>query len=180
MGNKKGVSYIEISVTISIILLLVGMTVPALFKFVLKHKLEASTREIATILKTARSYAIMNNKDCEVILPVSATGAPSYEYRSIKLYQNGQTIEEWKKLKDGIIFDSRTAGYSTFLADIKQRPFPNDTDAPIDVAVIRFKPNGASANNGTLCIKFENNNQAGRKITAINTTGRLEISEYNP
>lgn len=183
--NKSGASLLESLSVFAISLVLLGMTVPFYFSCISKSKLDASMRELSTIVRTARNFAITNNKNCELHIPITVTNSPEFRYRSIKLFQNGATIGEWHYLKDGIVFDERTSsGYSTFLNDpdcTDLRPFPYDSSPDAKVAVITFKPNGGiAAGNRTLCLRFANSNLKGKRITLINRTGIINEEDYNP
>lgn len=193
LSKKSGFSLTELTVTLSISIIVFGMCVPVFFKYATKTKLDASTSEVVSMLKAARNYAITNNKECEVLIPVDATlTAPEdFKYKKIKLIywdevdSKYKTVEEWYSLKDGVIFDSRTdSGHSTFLRSptyVKDKPFPyDDPSSQKKVAVITFKPNGGVQDiNGSLCIKLDNNSR-GTRIKFLNTTGRINIEDYDP
>lgn len=174
--NKKGSSLFESLITLSIFLLLFGMTIPAVFKYISKTKLDGSASEVISILKTARNYAITNNKNYEVFFPIAQTGSPD-AYRSLKIVEdcgggNYRTVGEWHYLKEGVSFDPT----STALGSIKVRPFPEDTSLPPpnpNIAVVYFKPNGGASLSGVLSFKF-NSGVNKKKIVIDNINGRIK------
>lgn len=66
-GKKiLGFSLIELLVVIGIIILVLGISTPYFVKFAKKSKLEAAAGNIATVLRSARTYAITNNTNYAV------------------------------------------------------------------------------------------------------------------
>ncbi|MDO8489397.1 MAG: hypothetical protein Q7S42_04735, partial [Candidatus Omnitrophota bacterium] len=195
-SDKKGSILIESIFIIYITIIVFGMTVPFYFKFISKTKLELSTHEVCSIFNTARSYAITNNKTCEVLIPVEQTVSP-FDYKKIKLVidegaSGYRTVEEWQPLKEGIKFDPRiTVGaepHSTFLKydpppggsdnRVELRPFPDDTSPEALVAVIKFKPDGGLKKAGSLSLIFENDDSKGKTITVENINARVRVSDF--
>lgn len=72
LGNERGFSFVELVITVAVLLILVGMLTPSFLSYLKTAEIQASAREVQAILANARSEAIKQN--CTVTATRSTGG----------------------------------------------------------------------------------------------------------
>ncbi|MFA5339863.1 MAG: GspH/FimT family pseudopilin [Candidatus Omnitrophota bacterium] len=151
-GQRRAAGYtlIEMTIVLFIILAFLAMSVPFFANFSSSTGLRTSEREIGTILRTARSYAISRNSNFNAVFDTSVT--PN-TYRITD--SGGTTVESTKlyQLPAGINFTA--------------------------TVTVTFTPNGGlisgSANPTTVTVAETKDATKNRVISVDSTTGAVTM-----
>lgn len=169
--TNRAFTLVELIVVLAIVGIVFGMSFPFFARFAKGSKLTNAATNISTVLRTARSYAISKRKNYLVIINDQAT---SSLYYAVKIYQDVDgTIDRWHKLPQGIVVDRENTNF-----DSQSVPFPDDSSSTASKPVVEFKPTGGATENGSIYIKDSEDNY--KKITVINVTGRVKVTNESP
>ena len=117
-GGRPGRSFtlLEIIVAVTILVVMMGITVPTLSRVHDSNKLRATTREIVALLKYARSEAVMGERTTEVFLDLEKREfwldlrEPDPKTGEYRPGQGKKTqLEHKRPLGDGMWFDEVSA-----------------------------------------------------------------------
>jgi len=97
--NKGGFTLIEMTIVLFIILAFMAMSVPFFANFSSSTGLKTAEREVCTILRTTRSYAISQNSNFNVVFD---TGVTPNTYRITN--SSGTTLDKTYQLSSGVAF----------------------------------------------------------------------------
>jgi len=145
MRVKRGFTLIEMAIVLVIMLAFLAMSIPFFSGFSSNTGLKTAEREITTMLRTARSYAVSQNTNFNAVF--DGTASPN-TYRIANF--SGTTVDKAYSLPNGV-------SYSTSV-----------------LTTVTFTPNGGltgpSASN-TVTVR---NNKGSKTITVNRITGALE------
>lgn len=100
---KSGFTLIEMMIVLFIILVFLGMSLPFFQNFSTSSGLKTAEREIGTVLRTARSYAISQNSNFNAVFN---TGVTPNTYRITN--SSGNTQDKTYQLPSGVTFAATT------------------------------------------------------------------------
>ncbi|MFH1857259.1 MAG: prepilin-type N-terminal cleavage/methylation domain-containing protein [Candidatus Omnitrophota bacterium] len=171
--RKSGFTLMEIIVVLFIVIFMLSMSVPFFSRFSKGSKLKSAASNIASVLRTARSYAVAKNRNFYVLINDEKL---DNLYYAVKIYDSNEgTVGKWYQLPQGIEVDSLTFNKEYAVAEV---PFPHDSDSAQEKIVIEFKPNGGVKYGGSIYIKDIDGKY--RRIDVINTTGRVKVTNEEP
>ena len=150
--SDRGFTIVELLVTMGILLVMVGISVPIIFSGMSKTVLNRTARDITVELKAARQLAISRNMQFRESFTVGGNDSLKREYRV-------DTLSAWQHdiSRQGIKIDSRV-----------------NIVAPAISFFVVFNPNG-SATSVDICIENVSNTASRRKVTVHAITGRVEV-----
>ncbi len=159
MKKLKAFSLIEIMIVLGIITMILGLTTTYFFNFRSGAALKISANNIMAALNQARSLAITQQIEHEVVLDISESKYSVYAKLDTTTRQQ---VTAWAKVSDGVIITSTT--------------LPIDTDLPDSNPAEVFNPTGSAESNASIYLQ----NSAGEEytITIVNATGRVKIYNY--
>lgn len=96
--TRNGYTLIEMLVVLGIILLVLGMGAPFFHNFSGGSSLKIAAREVGTVLRTARSYAMSRNENYEAFFDAATN---TY---SIRRSSDGTTMDRVYLLPSGVTF----------------------------------------------------------------------------
>lgn len=73
ISNRRGFTLIEMTIVLVIILAFLGMSVPFFANFSSSTGVNTAAREISTLLRTTRSYAIAKNENYDAVFDTATT-----------------------------------------------------------------------------------------------------------
>lgn len=140
-----GFTLVEMGIVLVIILAFLSMSVPFFANFSSSTGLNTAYREVSTLLKTARSYAITQNKDFNAVFDLSVIPNKFWiEDASSKII-----IDKGYSLPAGVSFT--------------------------EAATVVFTPTGALAENSATRTVIKNNRGKTKIITINSVTGTVEV-----
>jgi len=144
-GNR-GYTVIEMVVVLSIILAFLALGMPYFSNFGRSLNLKATEREVGTVLRTARSYAISRNEGYSVFFDTSVTPNIFYIYRTADT--NKSPVDKTGLASSGVTFNANTT--------------------------ITFAANGGLAGGSATSITI-NMGTSSKQITVSNVTGAVTM-----
>ncbi len=150
--EEKGFSLIEMMVVLAIIALVVGMSLPYFGRFTGGNALRASTRQISSLIYTARSLAITHRKPYAVTFDVMEGDV------AVKDAGSSELVEKQYHLPETISLE---------------HPEGADPVGFKDDRIVFTPTGGVSGETGTLWLKDRKGNTA--QITVHQSTGRLKV-----
>lgn len=143
--NRRGFTLIEMSIVLVIMLAFLALSVPFFTGFSGSTGLKTAEREIMTVLRTARSYAVSQNANFSAVFDGTVT--PN-TYRITNA--GGTTIDKIISLPNGVTFTA-----------------PGPT-------TVTFTPNGGLTGPAAVNTITVQNPKGNKTITVNRTTGALE------
>lgn len=176
----RGMTLIELMVTLAILVIVLAIAIPSLTTFVKNTRLDTATTDIQSALSLARSEAVTRR-----------------EAVSVCISKDGSTCEEGTAWKDGLLVFTNGA-----VGDTAGQPSNNDqllkyiqisdpaltitpvklpgTTSPFGgVSYIRFTPSGMAQAPGALQLCDDRSGPTGRRI-ALTQVGRTETTRSDP
>lgn len=115
--NNRGFTLIELMVTIAVLAIITTIAAPSFSNLLEKQNLNRSTQELISILKMARSKAVLERREVKVVLNSRVEDTPS---------QLNWNVQGKSHLKSGspteIIFQLN-GGVKNYSSDISGKPF---------------------------------------------------------
>lgn len=142
--SRRGFTLIEMAIVLVIILAFLAMSIPFFGNFSDRASLNAAQREITTLLRTARSYAISQGTNFDAIFNAAVTPNTYNIQRS----DSTAPLDKTYQLPAGATFSGTTT--------------------------ITFTPNGGLTSTSPLTITVQNRKGDTRTITLNRTTGAIE------
>ena len=176
MRKGKGFTLIELLVVISIMGLILAVAVPVFIHSQRGLKLREAANNIATALRTARSYAITKHGEYAVDFDLD-------EDRFCLVYPDPDDthkrtiIEKRFKLLENIDIYSSTFYHDEDKIKINDANDPDDGETPYRA---RFKPTGAFNGTNAQAVWIKDSHGEIKRIYIISTTGAVEINEEPP
>ena len=146
LRNRQGYTLIEMTIVLFIILAFLAMSVPFFANFSSSTGLRTAEREIGTILRTARSYAVSQNKNYEALFDTSVT-PNTYSIRDSAAPT--QPIDKMYQLPAGITFTA--------------------------ASTIRFASNGGLSGDSPNSSVTVTSSKGSRQITVETATGAVTM-----
>ncbi len=153
--NNRGFTIIELIVTMAIIAVVLGISVPTLLSGTSKTALKRASWNVAVELKAARQLAISRNMQFRIFFTVATDNTIDREFRI-------NTLSAW----------GRDPARATSTMDSRV-----DITLPVtspDTFSVTFNPNG-SATATEICIQNISDSADRKKIKVYGITGRVEI-----
>ena len=153
--NNRGFTIVELIVTMAIIAVILGITVPSILSGTSKTALKRSARDVAVELKAARQLAISRNMQFRIFFTVATDN----------------TIDRAFRVNTGSAWETDTKR-ATSTMDNRV-----DIIAPVtspDTFSVTFNPNG-SATATEICIQNISDSSDRRKVQVYSITGRIEV-----
>ncbi len=152
LKRNCGFTIVELIVTMAIIAVILGITVPTIISGTSKTALKRTARDVIVELKAARQLAISRNMQYRLSFLLGTTDTIDREYRV-------NTSSAWQvdPVRARISVDSRV-----------------NITAPAASFVVVFNPNG-SATATEICIENISDSSDRREIKIYSITGRVEI-----
>lgn len=129
--KQTAFTLLETIIVLAIITMFFAISIPLFSRLTESAKLDTSARSIASVLRTARGYAISSNQDCDVRFNDPNLG----DYQVFGYISPGVTgiIDKIYKLPTGIKFDN-IIGFTGSIARFSSTGMlDEDDDASIDV-----------------------------------------------
>lgn len=152
LRKQRGFSLIEMMVVLAIIALVVGMSLPYFGRFTGGTALRASTRQISSLIYTARSLAITQRKPYAIIFDVQEGDVRVRDAGSLELAEKQYHLPATVSL---------------------EHPEGADPVSFKDDRIVFTPTGGVSGETGTLWLKDKKGNTA--KITVHQSTGRIKV-----
>ncbi len=182
--SSRGASLAELAAVLAILGLVATLSVPALSEILSEEALAAASREVATILLTARARAVFQNAEVGVKWVASAGDLVLTVYQDGN--GNGVTTADIRKGVDKLVagphwLGSRFPGIRfSFVPGIEGGTDPSgtrigDLTDPIRFGrsnICSFSPTG-NASPGTVYLSDRKNRQAAVRVTP--TTARVQV-----
>lgn len=172
--KANGFTLIEMLAVMFIMGIILSITVPAFGPMMRTLKLTTTAENLANVLESARQCAMTSGKNCYVVFPITGDLA----YKAYKLYSYGgqtqKTVGKVEMLPNGLQIDSQ----STFLTQgtyALSVPFPEDTDANINLRYILFKPNGKAHISATVKIVDLQSPNTFNCVTFYNSPTKVKV-----
>lgn len=151
MHNNKGFTLAELIFALALLTILMAVAMPHFSTALTELKLTADARQMAGVLRMARTEAITTGTNRQVVFYVNDSQRPRYQSVGRASYP----------LSPGVKF----AGTKPFNSRFKNQP-----------ACI-FMPNGRAVQGGTVTLKAENKY---KYVIVLNNTGRIRVSDTPP
>lgn len=71
--NKKGITLIELMVTITVMAVLIAIAIPSFNKWLSKYQIEADTKDIYALIQDARAKAFSQKEDITIVVNANTT-----------------------------------------------------------------------------------------------------------
>ncbi|MEE9542690.1 MAG: GspH/FimT family pseudopilin [Thermodesulfobacteriota bacterium] len=154
-NNNRGFTIVELIVTMAIIAVILGITVPTILSGTSKTALKRTARDVTVELKAARQLAISRNMQFRVFFTLGTTNTINREYR-VNTSSAWQTdpVRSTRTMDSRVDITSPVTSPSTFS--------------------VTFNPNG-SATATEICIQNLSDSSDRKKVQVYNITGRVEI-----
>lgn len=154
-SGRAGFTLVEVLVVLVIVVILAGVTVPAIVGMGRGSALQGAISNVRSTISLARQWAITNRKHTYVVFPdvtlIARTSGEVYAYRAYAVYeydpitQVGQYVSDWKFLPKGMVFDDDAGrGQNVYGTDRKSVAYPENGSANEFLNVIGFKPTGSA------------------------------------
>ena len=152
LGTKSGFTMVELMIVVSIIGMLAILSLPGYNRFMQNWKLNGETQQLASVLRTARSAAVMKNINVVFTFDMDTN---TYWYFE-DLDRNGsrgasEYLSSTYELTPGVIITAHT--------------FPSRT--------LIFGSKGNTSNSGTITLR--NSNHKNRGIRIYGGTGNISV-----
>ena len=153
LKRNCGFTIVELIVTMAIIAVILGISVPSILSGTSKTSLKRTARDVAVELKAARQLAISRNMQFRIAFSLGTDNTMGREYRV-----NPSSAWQVDPARALATLDSRV-----------------DITAPAGpVFNVTFNPNG-SATAIEICIENISDSSDRREVKVYNITGRVEI-----
>ena len=152
-SGDAGFTLVEVLVVLVIVVILAGVTVPAIVGMGRGSALQGAISNVRSTLSLARQWAITNRKHTYVVFPdVNPSSTEAYAYRAYAVYeydpvtQVGQYVSDWKFLPKGMVFDDDTGLPQNVYKPVNEESlaYPENSSGSRDLNVIGFKPTGST------------------------------------
>jgi len=144
--GRSGFTLIEMTIVLVIILIFLAMSLPFFANFSTSTGLNTAKREVGTILRTARSYAISRNENYDAYF--NATPNPD-AYSICRTAVPTVSIDKTYQLPAGVSFSATTT--------------------------VTFTPNGGLASGSPTSVTIISAQGVSKQITVDNATGAVTI-----
>ena len=151
MHNNKGFTLAELIFALALLVILMTLALPRFSSALTWIKLESDARQMAGVLRMARTEAITSGENTQIVFYVNDSKNPRYLYVNKASYN----------LSSGVGF----ASLKPFNSKFKNQP-----------ACI-FMPSGRALQGGTVTLKAENKY---KYVIVLNNTGRIRVSDTPP
>jgi len=145
ISNRRGFTLIEMTIVLVIILAFLAMSVPFFANFSSATGVNTATREISTLLRTTRSYAITKNENYEAVFDTTTIPNRFWMRDSV----TSTTVGKGLALPSGVTFDT-----------------------PVTVT---FTSTGGITGGADVTITIKNTKDKTKAIKVYNVTGAVEI-----
>ncbi len=153
LRSKAGFSLIELMVAMAIMAALMAISVPSFMGWRQNLKYRETAREVTSILREAKSRAITNNQEQQVVFDPNPGISTRYGMRAgDKAYNTNWSDPSLPAVSNWTILD---------------------TQVKISGASIQFTPNGAASASGT--IKIKDQNLDTKFCVMVIPTGRISV-----
>lgn len=143
---RKGYTLIEMIIVVAIILLILGMSVPFFTGFSSSTSLKTAEREVGTILRTARSYAVSRNENYDAFFDTATT---PHTFKICRSAVPTVSIDRTYQLPSGVTFSATTT--------------------------ITFTPNGGLAGGSSTGVTINSRKGGSKQITVETATGAVTM-----
>jgi prepilin-type N-terminal cleavage/methylation domain-containing protein len=152
LGTKAGFTMVELMIVVSIIGMLAILSLPGYNRFMQNWKLNGETQQFASVLRTARSAAVMKNTD--VVFTFDMDTNTYWYYEDLDRNRSrgaSEYLSSTYELTPGVIITAHT--------------FPART--------LIFGSKGNTSNSGTITLR--NSNHKSKGIRIYGGTGNISV-----
>ena len=162
-SNGKGFSLIELIVALAVVGILAVIAIPAYRNWITSTQYKAAARQVASLLRQARSEAVNRNRECEAVFNL---GTNQYSLARGNL-PSGST-----SFADMVVTATSFSGG----VDIRGN---SDCSVNTGEKKLQFNPNGSSST-GYICVVDNAGTRKFRVGVTVANTGRVVIQQWNP
>jgi prepilin-type N-terminal cleavage/methylation domain-containing protein len=170
LRSRGGFTLIEGIIVITIVALLTAISIPSFIGWRANLKYRETAREVASMLREAKSRAITNNLEQQVQFSPNPPGvstqygmrAGTRAYMSVSDWPGASAVTNWTILDSQVKIVSATTTVTA----------PQSTNPP---GSIQFTPNGAASSVGTVSIQ-DTSGVTRFKVNVVQT-GRISVTQ---
>jgi prepilin-type N-terminal cleavage/methylation domain-containing protein len=170
LRSRQGFTMIEMIIVVSLMAILLAISIPSFVGWRENLKYRETAREVASMLREAKSRAITNNQEQQVQFSPNPPGvstqygmrAGTRAYMSVSDWPGASGVTNWTILDSQVKIVSATTTVTA----------PQPTNPP---GSIQFTPNGAASAVGTVSIQ-DTSGVTRFKVNVVQT-GRISVTQ---